>query len=136
MNPSDHLEIGGQVILPGETKHIDLPTVRLYTEDITIPVYVQRGRRSGPVMLVCAAIHGDELNGVEIIGRLIKSRQLKNLRGTLIAVPMVNVFGVLNQSRYLPDRRDLNRSFPGSLRGSLAGRIAYLFANEIVSKCD
>jgi hypothetical protein len=109
MNPSDKLEIGGQEVLSGETKQIDLPTLRLYTEDITMPVYVQRGRRKGPVLFVSAAIHGDELNGIEIIGRLIKSRQLKNLRGTLIAVPMVNVFGVLNQSRYLPDRRDLSR---------------------------
>ena len=136
VKPAEHLEIGGHTILPGESKRIDLPTVRLYTEDITIPVYVQRGRRKGPVLLVCAAIHGDELNGIEIIGRLIKSRQLENLRGSLVAVPMVNVFGVLNQSRYLPDRRDLNRSFPGSTRGSLAGRIAHLFASEVLAKCD
>ncbi len=130
------LEIAGHSILPGETKQIDLPTVRLYTEDMTMPVYVKRGRRPGPTLFVSAAIHGDEINGIEIIGRLIKSRLLKNLRGSLIAAPMVNVFGVLNQSRYLPDRRDLNRSFPGSKRGSLAGRIAHLFLNEIVSHCD
>jgi len=139
LNNSGHVEvfeIGGQQVLPGEHKRIDLPTVRLYTEDMTMPVFVQRGRRAGPILFVCAAIHGDELNGIEIIGRLIKNRQLKGLRGTLIAVPMVNVFGVLNQSRYLPDRRDLNRSFPGSERGSLAARIAHLFIDEIVSKCD
>lgn len=133
---ADDLEIAGHVIAPGTQHYIDLSTVRLYTEDLTIPVYVQRGKRKGPTLMVSAAIHGDELNGIEIIGRLIKSRSIKNLRGTLIAVPMVNVMGVLNQSRYLPDRRDLNRSFPGSTRGSLAGRIARLFIDEIVSKCD
>jgi predicted deacylase len=87
-------------------------------------------------MFVSAAIHGDELNGIEIIGRLMRSSAINRLRGTLIAVPMVNVYGVLNQSRYLPDRRDLNRSFPGSKKGSLAGRLANLFFKEIVSKCD
>jgi predicted deacylase len=101
-----------------------------------IPVFVLHGKRPGPTLFVSAAIHGDELNGIEIVSRLIKARAIKNLRGTLIAIPMVNVYGVLNQSRYLPDRRDLNRCFPGSKKGSLAGRIARLFLDEIVSKCD
>jgi predicted deacylase len=109
----------------------------LYTDtSMGIPVFVQHGKRPGPTLFVSAAIHGDELNGIEIISRLIKNRSIKNLRGTLIAIPMVNVYGVLNQSRYLPDRRDLNRCFPGSKKGSLAGRIARLFLDEIVSKCD
>ncbi|RRJ85404.1 succinylglutamate desuccinylase [Aestuariirhabdus litorea] len=101
-----------------------------------IPVYVKRGKRAGPTLFVSAAIHGDELNGVEVIGRLLKSKSINNLRGTLIAVPIVNVYGVLGQSRYFPDRRDLNRSFPGSMRGSFAGRVANLFLKEIVTKCD
>jgi predicted deacylase len=131
------LTIGGVAILPGESKKIDLPVVRLYTDtEIKMPVYVKRARKDGPAIFVSAAVHGDELNGVEIIRRLIRRRSLKLKKGTLIFVPMVNVYGVLNQSRYMPDRRDLNRVFPGSARGSLAGRLAHIFLSEIVSKCD
>lgn len=131
------IEIGGVAIKAGETKQIDLETVPLYTDtNMAIPVFVKRGKRAGPTLLVSAAIHGDELNGIEIISRLINSKAIKTIKGTLIAVPFVNGYGVLSQSRYLPDRRDLNRSFPGSKKGSLAGRIANLFLSEIVSKCD
>lgn len=131
------LVIAGQKILPGETKQIELPAVSLYTDtNMSIPIFVKRGKRNGPTLFVSAAIHGDELNGIEIISRLINSKQIKSMKGTLIAVPFVNGYGVLNQSRYLPDRRDLNRSFPGSKRGTLAGRIANLFLNEIIAKCD
>lgn len=101
-----------------------------------MPVHVIRGRTDGPRLFVCAAIHGDELNGVEIIRRLLKSPRLKRLRGTLVAIPIVNVHGLLQHSRYLPDRRDLNRSFPGSDRGSLAARLAHLFITQIVEKCS
>ncbi|MGD2112804.1 MAG: succinylglutamate desuccinylase/aspartoacylase family protein [Gammaproteobacteria bacterium] len=115
---------------------LNLPVGRLYTYDnLTMPVEVVNGRRSGPRLFISAAIHGDELNGVEIIRRLLRHSSLKRLRGTLIAVPVVNVHGLLTRSRYLPDRRDLNRSFPGSRRGSLAGRIADVFMREIVAKC-
>ena len=131
------IEIAGHKILPGETKKIELPTVSLYTDtNMSIPIFVKRGKRKGPTLFVSAAIHGDELNGIEIISRLINNKKIDSLKGTLIAVPFVNGYGVLSQSRYLPDRRDLNRSFPGSKRGSLAGRIANLFLNEIVAKCD
>ncbi len=131
------IKIGGVTVLPGETKRIQLEMPPLYTDtQLSIPVHVQRGKRDGPTLFVSAAIHGDELNGIEIINRLLKSPSIKRLRGTLIAVPMVNVYGVLSQSRYLPDRRDLNRSFPGSKKGSLAGRIAHIFLNEIVELCD
>ena len=134
---SSELEIGGVSISLGEEKRIDLPSVHLYTDTpMPIPVYVKRGKKPGPIMFVSAAIHGDELNGIEIISRLLNSRSLGKLKGTLIAVPMVNPYGVISQSRYMPDRRDLNRSFPGSARGSLAGRIASIFLKEIVSKCD
>lgn len=134
---TDELIIGGHRIGKGETKKIDLPTVRLYTDtDMTIPIFVKRGKKPGPAMFVSGAIHGDELNGIEIISRLINSKAINALKGTLIAVPIVNAFGVLNQSRYLPDRRDLNRSFPGSAKGSLAGRTADLFMQEVVVKCD
>jgi predicted deacylase len=131
------IEIAGVKVFPGETKRIELPTVSLYIDtNMSIPVFVKRGKSAGSTIFVSAAIHGDELNGIEIISRLINSKSLSRIKGTLIAVPFVNGFGVLNQSRYLPDRRDLNRSFPGTKKGSLAGRIAHLFLNEIVAKCD
>lgn len=129
--------IAGHEIKPGESKELEIPMVRLYTDTtMGIPVFVKRGKKDGPTIFLSAAIHGDELNGIEIINRIINSKTIKNLKGTLIAVPMVNVYGVLNQSRYMPDRRDLNRSFPGSKRGSLAARLAYQFLQEIVSISD
>lgn len=130
------LTIGGVDIQPGGEYQIDIPVAKLYTDtELSIPVHVQRGRRKGPTVFVSAAIHGDELNGIEIIRRLIEMK-LTVIRGTLILVPMVNVYGVLNQSRYLPDRRDLNRSFPGSVKGSLAARLANNFMQSIVQHCD
>lgn len=132
----DPIVVGGHAILPGQTLQIEMPTIKLYTDtDICMPVHVIRGKKPGPAIFVCAAVHGDELNGVEIIRRLIQSKTLKIAAGTLILVPMVNVYGVLNQSRYMPDRRDLNRCFPGSANGSLAGRVAYRFLKEIVEPC-
>ncbi len=129
------IDIDGHPVAPGTTATIDLDLGRLYTHTpVTIPVQVVNGRRDGPVLLVSAAVHGDELNGVEIIRRLIQRRSLARLKGTLIAVPVVNVHGLLSHSRYLPDRRDLNRSFPGSEQGSLARRVAHRFLNEIVKK--
>lgn len=134
---NDDLIIGKHTIKKGETKKIELPTVSLYTDtNMSIPIYVKRGRKPGPTIFISAAIHGDELNGIEIISRLINSKIINGLKGTLITVPIVNGYGVLNQSRYLPDRRDLNRCFPGSPKGSLAGRIAHLFMQEVVTKCD
>ena len=131
------LIIAGEAVRPGQSRRIELPTVSLYTDTtMSMPIFVKRGKRAGPNLFVCAAVHGDELNGIEIISRLIHSRSIARLRGTLIAVPFVNGYGVLNQSRYLPDRRDLNRYFPGSERGSMAARIAHLFVQEIVTKCQ
>jgi predicted deacylase len=97
---------------------------------------VINGRYAGPHIWLSAAVHGDELNGVEIIRRVLRRLEARRLRGAVLAVPIVNVFGFLNESRYLPDRRDLNRSFPGSRRGSLANRLAGLFMSQIVSKCS
>lgn len=120
---ADPLMIAGEQIKPGQNRIIEIPLPDLYMHTaLSMPVQVISGRRSGPVMFVSAAVHGDEINGVEIIRRLVKSKSLKGLRGTLIAIPVVNVYGFLNQSRYLPDRRDLNRCFPGSDEGSLAAR--------------
>ncbi|MBF0471451.1 MAG: succinylglutamate desuccinylase/aspartoacylase family protein [Gammaproteobacteria bacterium] len=128
------LLLAGEKILPGEQATIDVPVAQLHTHaELTMPVQVIRGKREGPRLFISAAIHGDELNGIEIIRRLQQNRALSRLRGTLITIPIVNVHGVINHSRYLPDRRDLNRSFPGSDRGSLANRLANLFMNEIVA---
>ncbi len=125
--------LAGHTIPPGQRLQIDVPVARLYTHTpLHIPVEVVHGRKEGPVMLVCGGIHGDEINGVEIVRRVLRSKSINSLRGTLIAVPVVNVFGFLQQTRYLPDRRDLNRCFPGSEKGSLGGRIAALFRDEIV----
>jgi hypothetical protein len=130
------LTINHTQVRPGERVTIDLPVARLYTHTpVTMPVHVVHGKRPGPRLFVSAAVHGDEINGVEIIRRLLKCKALGGLRGTLIAVPIVNVHGFLAHSRYLPDRRDLNRAFPGSEKGSLAARLAQLFMREIVSNC-
>ncbi len=101
-----------------------------------LPLIVMHGARPGPCLWVSAAIHGDELNGVEIIRELLDEVDPKSMQGTLLAVPILNVFGFIHQSRYLPDRRDLNRSFPGSKNGSLAARLAHLFMTEVVSRCQ
>lgn len=131
------LIIGGVSIPPGKTVQIEMPVVRLYTDtDISMPVHVIRSKREGPTLFVSAAVHGDELNGIEIVRRLIRQKNLRLSCGSVIFVPMVNVYGVLNQSRYMPDRRDLNRCFPGSPKGSLAGIVANKFLNEIVKHCD
>jgi hypothetical protein len=127
--------INGTSIAPGTRATIDLRLPQLYTHaPMNMPVQVVRGRRDGPRLFLSAAIHGDELNGIEMIRRVLRLPALKRLRGTLIAVPIVNVYGVIHHSRYLPDRRDLNRSFPGSDRGSLAARLADLFMTEIVAR--
>ena len=134
---NEPIYIGSTHVNPGERASVSLPVADLYTStSLSMPVKVVCGRMKGPVLFVSAAIHGDELNGVEIIRRLLKRKVLRSLRGTLLAVPIVNVHGFLDQSRYLPDRRDLNRSFPGSPKGSVAARLANTFMQQIVSKAD
>jgi predicted deacylase len=133
---SDDLVIGGEVIQLRSRRLVELPLPALYTHTpMTLPVHVIRGAKDGPRLFVSAALHGDELNGTEIVRRLLKQSALKHLRGTLVAAPIVNVYGLIHHSRYLPDRRDLNRSFPGSVKGSLAARLAHLLMSEIVQKC-
>ena len=127
--------VGGMAVAPGERRLIDLPVSKLSNHaPVTLPVHVLHGAQSGPTMFVSAAIHGDELNGVEIIRRLLRTLDPQSINGTLLCVPVVNVFGFISRSRYLPDRRDLNRSFPGSASGSLAARLAHLFLTEIVKR--
>lgn len=132
----DAFSIAGHRIEAGERKRINLVLGTLYNhQEIHLPLEVIHGKKHGPVLLVSACVHGDEINGVEIVSRLMARKQLRNIHGTLIIAPIVNVYGFLNHSRYLPDRRDLNRSFPGSEKGSMAGRLAHLFTNEVLSAC-
>lgn len=131
------ITVGGIEIPRGTRTSVDLPVADLYTHSsLRMPVRVINGRRPGPTLFVTAAIHGDELNGVEIVRRLLKRKSLTSLRGCLIAVPIVNMHGFLDHSRYLPDRRDLNRSFPGSPSGSVASRLAHTLAREIIDQSD
>jgi len=130
-------EIAGTSIAPGEraTLALQLPGQSAFTP-LSMPLHVVHGKRPGPVLFVSAAIHGDEINGVEIIRQLRHMPALARLRGTLVCIPIVNMYGFLNHTRYLPDRRDLNRSFPGSAKGSLAARIAHVFASEVVARAS
>jgi len=114
---------------------LNLPGQSSYTP-VAMPLQIIHGRHNGPSVFVCAAIHGDEINGIEIIRQLLLQKSLKRLKGTLYCIPVVNVYGFQNRTRYLPDGRDLNRAFPGSERGSLAARMAYVFRKEIISRCD
>lgn len=130
------MKFGDVEVKPGETRVINLTVARLYDfTEMKIPIKVIRSREEGPILFISAAIHGDEINGVEVVRRLLNQKSLRHIKGTLIAVPIVNVFGFNTRSRYLPDRRDLNRCFPGSANGSLAARLAYIFMKEIVEKC-
>ncbi|WP_299953257.1 succinylglutamate desuccinylase/aspartoacylase family protein [uncultured Roseobacter sp.] len=135
--PRQPFEIAGQHIGPGNIETVHLPVSILPDHTpVNLSVQVHHGKRAGPVMFISAAVHGDEVIGVEIVRRLLRAPQLKSLRGTLLVVPVVNTFGFLNRSRYLPDRRDLNRCFPGHPSGSLGSRLAHIFLNEVVSRCD
>jgi len=130
-------EICGHEVAAGSRFSFDLRVPDLYVHnDLTTPIHVINGRMDGPVLFVSGSVHGDEIMGVEIIRRVLMSRQVQRIKGTLVAAPVVNIFGFLNQSRYLPDRRDLNRSFPGSEKGSIASRMANLFLTQIVEPCS
>ncbi|MBV7256481.1 succinylglutamate desuccinylase/aspartoacylase family protein [Pacificimonas sp. WHA3] len=124
-------------VRPGTSQAFDVPiSVMSSGSAVGMPVHVLHGRRPGPVLFVSAAIHGDEITGVEIVRRLMRKVSPASLAGTLICVPIVNVYGFIGHSRYLPDRRDLNRSFPGSPNGSLASQLANIFHTEIIQRAD
>lgn len=124
-------------IAPGEEKNVELVIGANYSgQSVSIPVHVRRGLKPGPVVFVSAAVHGDEINGTGTIRQLIMNHRLKLTSGSLILVPVVNMLGFQQHSRYLPDRRDLNRSFPGSAHGSLASRLARLILDEIIERSD
>ena len=129
--------IGGDAVPAGGRRTVAVPVSAMADHTpVTMSAHVIHGRQAGPTVFVSAGIHGDEVIGIEIIRRLLRASGLRRLRGTLIVVPIVNAFGFANRSRYLPDRRDLNRSFPGSGGGSLAARLAHIFLTEVVARSD
>ena len=131
------LPILDRLVIPGTQQQLEWrPAGGISTGEIPSPVVVVHGAKPGPVLCLTAGIHGDEINGVEIVRRLSHSLDPTRLSGTVIGVPIVNFFGYTRGVRYLPDRRDLNRHFPGTPRGSIAARIAHGFFNEIVRHCD
>lgn len=134
---NSNFKIGEEIVKLGESRVVNLPLPSLYTMQSTLnmAVHVINGKTEGPRLFICAAIHGNEINGVEIIRRLFKRKVIKGLKGTLVAIPIVNVFGIIQHSRYLPDGRDLNRSFPGTNSGSLASRLANTFTQQIINQC-
>ncbi len=129
-------ELAGQQIALGESRNLALAVSQSYSgSDVTLPVRVLRGAEPGPAVMISAAVHGDELNGTGIIRELILAPPFELLRGTLVLVPVVNILGYERNARYLPDRRDLNRCFPGIASGSLASRIAHTVFHELVLRC-
>lgn len=131
------IKILDTIIKPGSRHRLNLNTANLYTSTpVEIPVIINRAKLSGPVVLITAGIHGDEVNGVEIVRQIIAKKFNRPQRGTIICVPVLNIFGFLNSSRMFPDGRDLNRSFPGSKNGSLASRFAYNITKELIPHVD
>jgi predicted deacylase len=129
--------IGNTMVPAGSRQTLNLPVSVLSDHTpVSMSAHVIHGRLDGPTIFVSAGIHGDEVIGVEIVRRLLRSPSMSTVKGTLIVVPIVNTYGFLNHSRYLPDRRDLNRMFPGTETGSLASRLAHIFMTEIVARCD
>jgi predicted deacylase len=132
-NNSAPIVIFGESIIPGESKTINVEIARLHTTTkLNIPVIVRRSKLDGPVVLFSAGIHGDEINGVEIVRQLISKKINRPKKGTIICIPIINVYGFVNKSREFPDGRDLNRVFPGSKTGSLASRFAFHILTEIM----
>ncbi|WP_317048754.1 succinylglutamate desuccinylase/aspartoacylase family protein [Hymenobacter sediminis] len=135
-SPPD-LCLNGLIIKPGQQVMTRLVISRLPSGTvIDIPVYVYRAVEPGPTVLLMAGLHGDEVNGIETIRRMVRRQMLQPLRGTIIAIPILNIYGFLNFSREVPDGKDVNRSFPGNPRGSLASRVAHRFMREIMPLID
>ena len=129
--------LNGRQVKAGSREIVNIRLPALHSDaTVIMPVHVIHGLKEGPTLFISAAVHGDEINGVEIIRRVLDFSAINGLKGTLLAIPAVNVFGFDSHSRYLPDRRDLNRSFPGREQGTLAGRLANTFMTEIVDRSD
>lgn len=128
---------GGREIVPGRRRRMRIEVGESFSGSmVKLPLMVWRGPEEGPVLGITAAVHGDEINGTGAILRLVDERPFELKRGTLVMVPVVNIPGFERHSRYMPDRRDLNRSFPGSETGSLTARLARVIFDEIVGRCD
>ncbi len=137
MSKIKKIKILEETILPGESKTINMEVAKLHTmTKLKIPIIVERSKTEGPTVLLTAGLHGDEINGVEIVRQLISKNINKPKTGTLICIPVVNIFGFMNQTREFPDGRDLNRVFPGTKNGSLASRFAHFLLNEIIPQVD
>ena len=131
------LNILGTIIYPNESKEVNFNVANLHTSSqVNVPVIIERAKKPGPIVLFTAAIHGDEVNGVEIVRQLIAKGINKPKCGTIICMPVINVFGFINLKREFPDGRDLNRVFPGTKSGSLASRVAHKLIHEIVPHVD
>ncbi|MFS4492836.1 succinylglutamate desuccinylase/aspartoacylase family protein [Maribacter sp. 2308TA10-17] len=129
--------VGGQTVSPGEDKLLKISIDRLPTGTlIDIPVYVFNAKKPGPTVLVQAGLHGDEINGIEIVRRMLAEKRLRVNKGAVIAVPILNIFGFIHFSRDVPDGKDVNRSFPGTKTGSMASRMAYHYVTEIMHQID
>jgi len=134
---SNKIEVLGHAISNGKGVQLNLDIAKLHTRTkIQVPIIVERAKKEGPTLLITAGIHGNEINGIEIVRQLISKKYNKPEFGMVICIPVVNVFGFLNQKRQFPDGRDLNRVFPGSPRGSLASRFAYHIIKEIAPLVD
>jgi predicted deacylase len=131
------LVIAGQTIHPGEFKEVHINIARLPSRtQIETPIYVYRSMEPGPVLALTAGMHGDEINGMEIVRRIIDAGHHRVLRGTTVCMPIINVYGFLNYSREVPDGKDVNRSFPGNKSGSLASRVAYHMTHDVIPFID
>ncbi len=133
----DILNILGESIALGESREINFNVAKLHTTTtVEVPVLIERSKKPGPTVLITAGIHGDEVNGVEIVRQIIAKGINKPKKGTIICIPVINIFGFLHRDREFPDGRDLNRVFPGSPKGSLASRVAHKLITEIVPQVD
>ncbi|WP_353776972.1 succinylglutamate desuccinylase/aspartoacylase family protein [Winogradskyella sp. 3972H.M.0a.05] len=137
MSEKEILEILGEKVALGERKTVSFNVAKLHTQNtIDVPVIIERSKKPGPTVLITAGIHGDEVNGIEIVRQIIAKGINKPKRGTIICIPVINVFGFIQMDREFPDGRDLNRVFPGSKEGSLASRVAHKLIKEIVPHVD
>ncbi|MHA7942659.1 succinylglutamate desuccinylase/aspartoacylase family protein [Formosa sp. 3Alg 14/1] len=137
MFQKDVLHVLGQKILPGESAEISFDVANLHTSSsVDVPVFIERSKRPGPTVLFTAGIHGDEVNGVEIVRQIIAKGLNKPKRGSIICIPVINIFGFINLKREFPDGRDLNRVFPGNENGSLASQVAHKLIHEVIPSVD